>query len=186
MTIVPRSTVWPEQLPHNLTGGIRPMLLPNRPMLTIHYGGAGLWLDPDHSPTELRSIQAYAASARQPWECDYVINGQALIFEYAGGYRAARAQIQTERCASGLTPNRQALLAHRNGNRERHDPFRLEPTEAGAQFSTVTDKLSGSPGSSRCSSWKSRMRSRNRVKGCSGHFDRLGVRSRRNTSIRRS
>lgn len=91
MILVPRETIWPGQLPTNSTGTPRPLLAPNRPYLTIHYTGAGLWLDPDDSPTELRAIQAYAKNAGKPWEYNYVVDGQGIVFEYAGEYKAAHA-----------------------------------------------------------------------------------------------
>lgn len=89
MIFVPRSQIWPDQLPTSSTGTPRPLLDPDRPYLTVHYTGAGLWLDPDDTPTELRAIQNYAQAAGKPWEYNYVIDGQGLVFEYAGGYRAA-------------------------------------------------------------------------------------------------
>lgn len=91
MVIVPRETVWPGQVPHNTTGSVRPLLAPLRPLLAIHYTGGGLWLDPDDTPAELRSIQSYAAAAGKPWEYNYVIDGQGVVWEYAGRYRAAHA-----------------------------------------------------------------------------------------------
>lgn len=89
MKIVARETVWPGQTPHNSTGTPRPLLKPARPFLTVHYTGAGSWLDPNDTPDELRSIQQYAQSASKPWEYNWVIDGQGLVFEYAGDYRAA-------------------------------------------------------------------------------------------------
>lgn len=89
MNLIPRSTIWPGQLPLNKDGTRRPLLAPDRPYLTVHYTGAGSWLDPDDTPTELRSIQLYAQGAGKPWEYNYVIDGQGLVFEYAGDYRAA-------------------------------------------------------------------------------------------------
>jgi hypothetical protein len=91
MILVPRSTIWPGQLPTNSTGTPRPLLAPDRPYLTVHYTGGGLWLDPDDTPDELRMIQRYAVGAAKPWEYNYVIDGQGLVFEYAGGYRAAHS-----------------------------------------------------------------------------------------------
>jgi hypothetical protein len=89
MILVPRSTIWPGQTPTSSTGAPRPLLAPDRPYLTIHYTGGGLWLDPDDSPTELKAIQAYATAAGKPWEYNYVVDGQGIVFEYAGTYRAA-------------------------------------------------------------------------------------------------
>lgn len=89
MIIVPRATIWPGQTPTGSTGSPRPLLQPARPFLTVHYTGAGSWLDPDDTPTELRAIQAYAKGAGKPWEYNYVIDGQGIVFEYAGDYRAA-------------------------------------------------------------------------------------------------
>jgi N-acetylmuramoyl-L-alanine amidase-like protein len=87
--LVPRATIWPGQLPTSTTGAPRPLLEPERPYLVVHYTGAGSWLDPDDTPDELRSIQNYAQWAGKPWEYNWVIDGQGLVFEYAGDYRAA-------------------------------------------------------------------------------------------------
>jgi hypothetical protein len=89
MILVPRATVFGTQLPTNTSGTSRPLLAGARPYLTVHYTGAGSWLDPDDTPTELRSIQAYAQGAGKPWEYNWVIDGQGIVFEYAGDYRAA-------------------------------------------------------------------------------------------------
>lgn len=50
-----------------------------------------MWLDPDDTDDELRSIQSYALSAGKPWEYNYVIDGQGIAWEYAGQYRAAHS-----------------------------------------------------------------------------------------------
>jgi hypothetical protein len=93
MILVPRETVWPGQLPRNNDGTIRTRLKPDRPYLTCHYTGGGLWLDPNDTPEELKKIQQFAASAskRTPWEYNYVIDGQGLVWEYAGEYQAAHS-----------------------------------------------------------------------------------------------
>jgi hypothetical protein len=69
---------------------------PHAPYLTIHYTGGGLWLDPDDTPDELRSIQNYAQSASKPWEYNYVIDGQGIVWEYAGTYQAAHSGGENE------------------------------------------------------------------------------------------
>lgn len=91
MILVPRDQVWPGQLPTNSNGTPRPHLAPNRPWYTIHYTGGGLWLDPDDTIDELRSIQNYAQSAGKPWEYNWVIDGQGAVWEYAGDYQAAHS-----------------------------------------------------------------------------------------------
>jgi len=96
MILVPRETIWPGKLPTNSTGTPRPKLEQLRPYYTIHYTGGGLWLDPDDTPAELRSIQAYAAGANKPWEYNYVIDGQGIVWEYAGDYRAAHSAGENE------------------------------------------------------------------------------------------
>jgi hypothetical protein len=96
MILVPRTTVFGSVLPTNSTGTPRPLLVSERPYLTIHYTGAGLWLDPDDTPTELRAIQAYAKSAGKPWEYNWVVDGQGIVWEYAGDYRAAHSQGDNE------------------------------------------------------------------------------------------
>lgn len=91
MNLVPREAVWPGQLPTNTNGTPRPKLAPNRPWYTIHYTGGGIWLDPDDTVDELRSIQNYAQSAGKPWEYNWVIDGQGTVWEYAGNYQAAHS-----------------------------------------------------------------------------------------------
>jgi hypothetical protein len=87
-----RDAVWPGGvIPSNSTGTPRPLLEPKRPYYTIHYTGAGVWLDENDTPTELRAIQNYATAAKKPWEYNYVIDGQGVVWEYAGTYRAAHA-----------------------------------------------------------------------------------------------
>lgn len=67
------------------------MLASNRPWYTIHYTGGGVWLDPNDSLDELLSIHRYAVGAGKGWEYNYVIDGQGVIGEYAGDYRAAHS-----------------------------------------------------------------------------------------------
>jgi hypothetical protein len=83
--------VWPGKLPTNTNGTPRPLLAANRPWYTIHYTGGGIWLDPDDTIDELRSIQNYAQSAGKPWEYNWVIDGQGAVWEYAGNYQAAHS-----------------------------------------------------------------------------------------------
>lgn len=88
---VPRDAVWPGQLPTNSSGSPRAQLALHRPWLTIHYTGGGLWLDRDDTMAELQSIQNYAAGAGKPWEYNWVIDGQGVVWEYAGDYQAAHS-----------------------------------------------------------------------------------------------
>lgn len=96
MKLVPRDVVWPGQVPTNSSGSKRPLMALNAPYLTIHYTGGGLWLDKDDTPAELRSIQDYALSAGKPWEYNYVIDGQGVVWEYAGAYQAAHSGGENE------------------------------------------------------------------------------------------
>lgn len=98
MEMIPRSVVWPGQTPRNNDGTYRPLLKPDRPWYTVHYTGGGLWLDPDDTVTEARSVQAFAAgpSKRTPWEYNYIIDGQGLIVEYAGDFQAAHSSGENE------------------------------------------------------------------------------------------
>lgn len=91
--LMPRGAVWPHELPSNMNGTPRPLLRPGRPWLTIHYTGGGTWLDPGDTPSEMRAIQDYAAGPGKatPWEYNWVIDGQGVIWEYAGDYRAAHS-----------------------------------------------------------------------------------------------
>lgn len=97
-----RDEVWPGAIPRNSTGTVRPLMAPDRPLLAIHYTGAGLWLDPNDTPTELKAIQAYAQQANKPWEYNYVIDGQGVVWEYAGEYRAAHAGLTNNNDAYGV------------------------------------------------------------------------------------
>jgi len=92
--IIPRSALWPGQLPRNNDGTLRPLLLNSRPYQTVHYTGASVnYGDFGDSPAEIRSIQAWAASAakRTPWEYNYVHDTEGQIWEYAGLYQAAHS-----------------------------------------------------------------------------------------------
>jgi hypothetical protein len=96
MIFVPRDQVWPGELPRNSDGSMRPLLAYDRPWYTIHYTGGGVWLDPDDTYEELRSIQNYAQNAGKAWEYNWVIDGQGVIWEYAGDYRAAHSSGENE------------------------------------------------------------------------------------------
>ena len=102
MIIIPRDQVWPGETPKNSDGSPRPKLSPNRPYYTIHYTGGGIWLDPDDTPDELRSIQRYAVSAGKGWEYNWVIDGQGLVWEYAGDYRAAHSSGENDQAIGVL------------------------------------------------------------------------------------
>jgi hypothetical protein len=69
------------------------MLNKDRSYFTIHYTGGGLWLDPNDTVEEARSIQAYAAGPAKgtPWEYNYIVDGQGNVVEYAGDYTAAHS-----------------------------------------------------------------------------------------------
>jgi hypothetical protein len=102
MILVDRETVWPGRLPTNSNGTPRPMLALGRPWLTIHYTGGGIWLDPDDTVDELRSIQSYAEGAGKPWEYNWVIDGQGVVWEYAGDYQAAHSSGENDKAIGVL------------------------------------------------------------------------------------
>lgn len=91
MNLVPRSTIWPGELPRSSAGVRRPLLAPDASFFVIHYTGGGSWLDPNDTPTELVSIQKYATGANKSWEYNYVVDGQGVVWQYAGEYQAAHA-----------------------------------------------------------------------------------------------
>jgi hypothetical protein len=60
--------------------------------MTIHYTGSSPnYGDPGDSMSEIQGIQRYAVSAKKPWEYNYVVDTAGVIWEYAGGYRAAHS-----------------------------------------------------------------------------------------------
>lgn len=123
MILVPRDTVWPGQTPTNSNDMTRRLLAPWRPYLTIHYTGGGMWLDPGDTADELRQIQRYAQAAGKPWEYNYVIDGQGLVFEYAGDYQAAHSAGDND-VAIGVL-----LLVGFAGTFPGHVTYWEEPTE---------------------------------------------------------
>jgi D-tyrosyl-tRNA(Tyr) deacylase len=48
-------------------------MAPRRPILTVHYTGAGTWADLGDTPAEIRAIQAYAVQAGKSNEYNYVV-----------------------------------------------------------------------------------------------------------------
>jgi hypothetical protein len=102
MIFVPRDVIWPGQTPTNSDGTPRPQLAPDRPWYTIHYTGGGVWLDPHDSYDELLSIHRYAVGAGKGWEYNYVIDGQGVVGEYAGDYRAAHSSGENDQAIGVL------------------------------------------------------------------------------------
>lgn len=91
---VPRSVLFPGQLPRSSNGELRPALQPGRPYLTVHHTGAGRWADPGDSAIEIRGIQDWALNRRvppTPWEYNYVVDSEGVAWEYAGMFRAAHS-----------------------------------------------------------------------------------------------
>lgn len=87
-----RDEVWPGQVPRSSNGAVRPLLRPQIPWLTVHYTGAGVWLDPGDTAAEARAIQLNAVHEKKPWEYNYIIDGEGGVWEYAGGYQAAHSE----------------------------------------------------------------------------------------------
>ena len=99
MALITRETVFPGQMPCNNSGSRRSLMAPNRPYYTIHYTGApSNFADFNDSITELRGIQAYAASPQKmtPWEYNYAVDTQGNLLEYAGEYQAAHSSGENE------------------------------------------------------------------------------------------
>jgi hypothetical protein len=88
-----RSDVFGTLLPTNVSGSPRPLLAPNRPILTCHYVGSGTFTDTGDSPSEIRAIHAYSVSPakRTPWEYSWVVDSDGEIWTYAGEYVAAHS-----------------------------------------------------------------------------------------------
>lgn len=60
--------------------------------MTIHYTGSSANMgDPGDSKKEIQGIQNYAVSAKKPWEYNYIVDTEGVVWEYAGGYRAAHS-----------------------------------------------------------------------------------------------
>jgi hypothetical protein len=77
-----------------MNGTVRAKLLPDRPYLTAHYTGVDVnYADPNDTPGEMKSVQAWAASAAKgtPWEYNWVLDSQGFVWTYAGEYTAAHS-----------------------------------------------------------------------------------------------
>lgn len=72
-------------------GQPRPRLATPLDTFVVHYGGAGSWLDPGDTATELASIERYARSAGKPNEYNSASDSESITWEYAGPYLAAHA-----------------------------------------------------------------------------------------------
>jgi hypothetical protein len=90
--LVPRSVLWPGELPTSSNGVLRPLV--QRPALYItgHYTGSpGDWDDFYDTSAEARAIQVYAQHAKKPWEYNWIIDSEGNVVEYAGMYQAAHS-----------------------------------------------------------------------------------------------
>jgi peptidoglycan hydrolase-like protein with peptidoglycan-binding domain len=80
-----------DVIPHSSDGSVRPLLGPDRPMLTIHHTGAGSQIDIGDTDTRVLGIQAWADSQDKPWEYNWVVDSEGAVWTYAGDYQAAHS-----------------------------------------------------------------------------------------------
>jgi peptidoglycan hydrolase-like protein with peptidoglycan-binding domain len=93
LTVRSRSVIFGDDvIPHSSDGSIRPLLAADRPMLTIHHTGAGSQIDPDDSPVRVRAIETWAASQDKPWEYNWIVDSQGVVWTYAGDHQAAHSK----------------------------------------------------------------------------------------------
>lgn len=88
----PRAALFGDVVPTNSNGTPRPPIKGCR-YLTLHYTGvtSTSYADFGDSPDEIRSIQAYAVNAKKPWEYNYAVDTEGVVWEYAGTYQAAHS-----------------------------------------------------------------------------------------------
>lgn len=76
----------------NSDGSPRPPLAIPLKMFTVHYGGAGAWLDPGDTASELASIERnHAIPQKKPNEYNSASDSDALTWEWSGRFRAAHS-----------------------------------------------------------------------------------------------
>lgn len=74
-------------------GSPRPALKIPLNVFTVHYGGAGQWLDPGDTALELAAIERnHAIPQRKPNEYNSASDSDALTWEWAGRFQAAHSE----------------------------------------------------------------------------------------------
>lgn len=94
ITARPRSDLFGNRLPVNMNGTLRPKLLSDRPYITVHFTGANAnFADFGDSGSEIRGIEAWASSSAKqtPWEYNWPIDTEGVVWTYAGEYQAAHS-----------------------------------------------------------------------------------------------
>lgn len=94
VTARPRAEIFGDRLPVNNDGTPRPLLAPGRPYLTVHYTGSWSdFADFDDSAAEVAAIERFASSAtkRTPWEYNWPVDTQGVVWTYSGEYQAAHS-----------------------------------------------------------------------------------------------
>lgn len=90
--LIPRSVLWPGQVPRSSSGSLRSQVKRPADFLTGHYTGSpGEWADFDDTHTEAAALQVYAQHASKPWEYNWIVDTQGQVVEYAGTYQAAHS-----------------------------------------------------------------------------------------------
>lgn len=97
-----RDDVWPGETPARSSGEPRPLLAAGLPWIVVHWAGDGHWGDRGDTAAELRGIQSWATGAGKPWEYNYVIDTEGVVWEYAGDYRAAHSEDENARSVGVL------------------------------------------------------------------------------------
>ena len=90
-TINPRINVGLGQ-PKSSNGSLRPLLSPNLMIMTGHYTGVNKIYKGTDTAAEIRKIQVTAIIALKPFEYNWVVDQDGVIWEYAGDYRAAHSE----------------------------------------------------------------------------------------------
>jgi hypothetical protein len=74
------------------SGTPRPPLAVPLDTFVVHYGGAGSWLDPGDTATELAAVELYHARPNgKPNEYNSASDSEAVTWEYAGPFLAAHS-----------------------------------------------------------------------------------------------
>lgn len=90
--LVPRSAIWPGEIPKNSNGTVRPLVRVPGVWETAHWPGtSGDWADFYDTSMEARAIHVYSQHAKKPWEYNWIGDTEGHVVEYAGLHQAAHS-----------------------------------------------------------------------------------------------
>lgn len=90
--LIPRSAIWPGELPCSSNGTLRPLVAVPGTYETAHWpGSTGDWADFYDTTMEARAIHVYSQHAKKPWEYNWIGDTEGHVVEYSGLYQAAHS-----------------------------------------------------------------------------------------------